>query len=396
MKKIWILIVLAGFSLVLSGCGGSEEIADEAHQSAPVRVSVEEVSADRGADEVELVGTVKAVVTTTVSSQTTGRILSTHFEEGDRIKTGDVMAEIDPRQARAGAAQAEAGLREARMALREVKRGRQAAEAGLEMAQANAGVAEATYERFKALLERESVSQQEFDEVEARYLSSQAAVEQAQQSVLALEEKQAQVEARIDQAEAGLEQAKLNLGYTEVEAPYAGVVVQKMAQAGQLASPGIPLYTVEKSDYELHVSIDLERSGSVSRGDEIPVYFDHIGEPLTGRVKDVLPVADPVTRTVLIKISLPTHPAVYSGVFGRAFFQTDGPASLSVPASSLVRRGQLTGVFVVDDQSVARYRLVRIGEESGSRIEILSGLNTGETVVTDPAQVAEGSIVEIS
>jgi len=382
--------------MVLAGCGGDEHTPEKAQQSAPLRVSVEEVSSSGGNGSVELVGTVKAVVTTAVSSQTMGRVLAARFDEGDRVDKGDVMVEIDPGQASAGAAQAEAGLKEARMALREVDRGREAAEAGLEMAQANAGVAEATYERFKALLERESVSRQEFDEVEARYLSSQASVKQAEQSVLGLEEKQSQVEARIEQAEAGLEQAKLNLGYTEVMAPYDGVVVRKMVQVGQLASPGFPLYEVEKSEYELHVSVDLEGSRAVKRGDEIPVYFDHLGESLKGKVKEVLPVADPVTRTVLVKISLPSNQSIYSGIFGRASFQVETPSGLSVPSSSVVRRGQLTGVYVVDDQRVARYRLVRTGRQSDSRVEIISGLNPGETVVTEPGQVSEGLLVETS
>ena len=204
------------------------------------------------------------------------------------------------------------------------------------------------------------------------------------------------MEARIQQAEAGVEQASLNLGYASVTAPYDGVVVSKMVQTGQLASPGAPLYVVEKSDYELHVSIDVAGSRELEPGQEVPVSFDHQEGHLTGKVKEIVPVADPVSRTVLVKISLPDNPGIYSGVFGRASFPAEGASSVSVPAASLVRRGQLTGVYVVGPDRKARYRLVRTGLESASRVEILSGLNEGESVITDPGMVSEGAGVEIN
>ncbi len=382
--------------MIPAGCSGTDHPTEEVSNSAPVRVSAEEATTDTGTGTRVLVGTVKAVVTTPVSSQASGRVLSTRYEEGDRVAQGSVMAEIDQAQARSGLLQAEAALREAQMALREVESGRQAAVAGLNMAKANAALAAATFSRFQSLLERESVSRQEYEEVEARNLSAQAAVEQAEQSVLAMEDKKSQVEARIQQAEAGVEQASLNLGYASVTAPYDGIVVDKMVQTGQLASPGVPLYVVEKSDYELHVSIDVAGSRELEPGQEVPVSFDHQEGHLIGKVKEVLPVADPVSRTVLVKISLPANPGIYSGVFGRASFPAEGDASVSVPAASLVRRGQLTGVYVVGPDRTARYRLVRTGRSSASRVEILSGLNEGEAVITDPGMVSEGIGVEIN
>jgi len=387
------MLVIAGLLVVFTGCGETEHKGEAARPSGSVRVAVEEIQAAPETSAVEMVGTVKSTVTTTVSSQTFGRVLATRYEEGARVEKGVVMVTIDPEQARAGVEQAEAGLREAQMALREVESGYRAAGAGLDMAKANASLAEATFRRFQALLERESVSRQEYDEVEARSLAARAAVNQAEQSVQAMEEKKAQVQARITQAEAGLKQARLNFGYTEVTAPYNGIVVSKMVQAGQLAAPGVPLYAIEKNDFELHVSVDLTRSRDLRAGLELPVSFDHLSESVTGKVKEVVPVADPVSRTVLVKITLPDVPGIYSGVFGRAAFRVEGSSAITVPASALVRRGQLTGVYVVEDR-VARYRLVRTGRLSGLRVEVLSGLNPGESIVTDPAQVSEGVGIE--
>lgn len=394
MKKLSIILVLAG--LFLAGCGGERHPQTEVSQSAPVTVDVEKVEKKSGTGKVEFAGTVQSIVTTTVAGQTSGRVLSTRFEEGARVGKGEVLAEIDQEQAAAGAAQAEAALEEAKMALREVEKGHQAALAGQEMAEASAAVAASTFKRFEALLARESVSRQEFDEVEARHLSAQAAVEKARQSVLALEERKAQVEAKIKQAEAGLEQATLNLGYTEVKSPFDGIVVKKIAQAGQLAAPGVPLYVIEKSDYELRVPVSVTNSRNIEPGQEVSVAFSHLEQSLQGKVKEVVPVADPVSRTVQVKITLPDSPGIYSGLFGRAAFNLETPVSVSVPVSALVRRGQLTGVFVVGDENTARYRLVRTGDRFGSRVEILSGLAQGEPIVIDPSGVSEGVKLDIS
>ncbi|MFH1964347.1 MAG: efflux RND transporter periplasmic adaptor subunit [Acidobacteriota bacterium] len=395
MRKIITFIVLAGLALIFANCSGTDHKTEDSRKSTPVLVSVEQAGADAGLSSVELGGTVQSVVTTTISSQAFGRVLSTRYEEGDRVSKNSVMLEINQEQAETGVAQAEAALQEAELALREVVRGSQAAAAGKDMAEANAAVAASTFKRFQALLERESVSPQEYDEVEARNLAAQAAVKQAEQAVLGLEEKQAQVKARIIQAEAGLRRARLNMGYFSVTAPYNGIVVSKLVQTGQLASPGLPLYVIEKADYELHVSVDLAKSRSLEKGQEIPVSFDHLDGALTGKIREVILVADPVSRTVQVKIILPDIPGIYSGIFGRASFQKGDASSVSVPVSALVRRGQLTGVYVVEKDRSARYRLVRIGRKSGSRVAILSGLNEGESVVIDPDQVSEGVSVEI-
>ncbi len=394
MRKIITILVLAVLTLVFADCSGTEHKTENSHSSTPVRVSVEQAGTDGGESSFELVGTVQSTVTTTISSQTFGRVLSTRYEEGDRVLKNAVMLEIEQDQAKAGVSQAEAALHEAELALREVERGSQAAVAGRDMAVANAAVAASTFKRFQVLLERESVSRQEYEEVEARNLSAQAAVKQAEQAVLGLDEKQAQVKARITQAEAGLRQAKLNLGYTSVTAPYNGIVVRKMVEAGQLAAPGAPLYVIEKDDYELHVSVDTTKSRKLSPGQELPVSFDSLEGTLTGKIREIVPVADPVSRTVKVKITLPDTPGLYSGIFGRASFQMDDSPSVSVPVSALVRRGQLTGVFVVDLERVARYRLIRTGRTSGARVEILSGLNPGESVVVDPGAVSEGVSIE--
>ena len=394
MKKLFLILMLSGLVALSAGCAGGNHEPESSRDRVAVRATVERAGSTVSSNLTELVGTVQSVLNTTVSSQTMGRVLSTSYEEGDRVKSGAVMVEIDPQQAKAGAEQAEAAVEEAKLALREVERGSAAAEAGLDMARANAAVAAATYTRFQSLLEREAVSRQEFDEVEARHLAARAAVEQAEQSVLAMKEKEAQVKAKIEQAEAGLTRARLNLGYAMVTAPFNGVVTGKMVQTGQLASPGVPLYRIEKSDYELHVSVDLARSRNLESGQEVPVSFDHLEGALAGRIKEVVPVADPVSRTVLVKISLPGSPEIYSGIFGRAGFEAEGSASISIPESALVRRGALTGVYVVGNDGVDRYRLVKTGHKAGSRIWVVSGLNEGEPVVVDPGDVQEGSLVE--
>ena len=135
--------------------------------------------------------------------------------------------------------------------------------------------------------------------------------------------------------------------------------------------------------------------GWVRLGQSVPVTLDSIGRALDGRVVEIVPAADPGSRSVTVKLELPALPGLRSGLFGRAGFRGAERLALLVPAAALVERGQLAGVYVVDGQSVARLRLVTAGPRRGDRVEILSGLRAGERIVTQGAErVVDGARVE--
>lgn len=382
-----LLGLFAATFLVLGGC--REKSPPKPSTGAAVSAPVVAVRAEKMEETLELSGTVRAVAVSVLSSKIPGRITTISVREGDRVRRGQVLARIDDREASAGVAQAEAALRQARFTVEEMEKALSMAQAELRAAEARSRVAAATYQRFQALVERESVSRQEFDEVKARWESASADADRVRSSIQALGAKKEQALAAVRAAEASLEAARALWGYTEVTAPMDALVTAKHAEVGQMATPGLPILTVEDpSDYRLEVPVPEGVLTGVRLGQTVPVRIEGILEDITGRVVEILPSLDAATRTGLAKIALPSLQAHdsgtvrwRSGAFGRARFVTGFRHTLAVPAAAVTRRGQLTGLFVVDENQVCRWRLVRTGRSAGDKVEILSGIRDGERIV---------------
>jgi multidrug resistance efflux pump len=326
-----------------------------------------------------------------------GQVLAVRVREGDRVRAGQVLVEIDARDVEAQAAKARAGVRESQEAVEEVDRALAAADQGVAAARANGDLAGATLERYRMLAARNSVSRQEFDEVEARHKAAAAEVLRAVELRAGLAAKRRQVLARGDQARADVAGAAAGVSYTTVRAPFGGVVTAKQAEVGSLAAPGVPLVTVEDDGrYRLEAAVDESRLPEVRVGSAVTVRVDALADRvLTGRVEEVVPAVDPGSRSALVKIGLGAAPGLRSGLFGRALFAVGEREALSVPRGAVVTRGQLTGVFAVDRSNTARLRLVQPGREFGDRVEVLSGVAPGDRVVVEGVErVADGSRLE--
>jgi RND family efflux transporter MFP subunit len=187
------------------------------------------------------------------------------------------------------------------------------------------------------------------------------------------------------------------LSYTKITAPFAGVVTRKTVDAGDLAGPGVPLLEIEdQQQYRLEALVNEDQIASVKAGAPVPVKLDALGgQELPGTVSEIVPAADSSSRSFVVKIDLPRDPAIKSGLFGRARFSVDQKEVLTIPASAVVQRGQLTGVYVAGDDNVARLRLITIGKRHGDQYEALSGLDAGERIVTDGVErVNDGGAVQ--
>ena len=160
--------------------------------------------------------------------------------------------------------------------------------------------------------------------------------------------------------------------------------------------PGQPLLVLDDPRaYRLEAEVGESAVGGVRLGQRVPVVLDSLGRSLEGRVVEIIPAADPASRTVTVKLDLPGDPGLRSGLFGRARFPAGERQALLVPISALTERGQLTAVYVVDGQNIARLRLVTAGARHADRVEILSGLAAGERIVVEgAARVTDGSPVE--
>jgi len=310
------------------------------------------------------------------------------------VKPGQLLAEIDDRDAATNIVKAKAGLAEAENALVEVEQSIRANEAAKSAAEAAASLAESTYKRYQALLERKSVSPQEFEEVEFKYKNAAAEVRRAEETLRSVAARRKQVENRIEQAKAEVETAHIYAGYSRVTAPYAGIVTAKHLDAGALSAPGVPILTVEDNrSYLLEANVDESQLAGIRIGDSAQVFIEALGKnPVPAKVAEIVPAADPGSRSFVVKLGLPRLEGVRSGMFGRAVFATGTKDVVSVPESAIIRKGQLTGVYVINEQRQARFRLIKTGKTYAERVEVLSGLSKGDRIVLDNfAQIQDGT-----
>jgi RND family efflux transporter MFP subunit len=355
--RLGCLIVAA----VLGGSGCSTEQQAEVPSTETVRnVSVLAVKQDNIPDVLEAVGTVRAAQTSDLASQMMGNIVEIRVHEGDRVYRGKVLAVIDDSQPRAAVDRATAA--------------ELAAQQQLVAANSDLALAEATLKRCQYLYEQKVVSQQEFDEVNARYQATLARRDIAQ--------------AGQAQARAVLSQARTSLDYTRIRAPFNGIVTHKKADSGTLASPGMPIFTVEDmGHYRLEVAVNESDLWCARAGGYVSVAIEALGNAeLKGKVVQIVPAADPASRAFLVKVELPPDTRLRSGLFGRAQFSRGEQQALLIPRSAVVQRGQLQGVFVLDQNKVANLRYVSLGKSSESEIQVLSGLQGGERFVANPGE----------
>ena len=169
------------------------------------------------------------------------------------------------------------------------------------------------------------------------------------------------------------------------------MVTGKMVEPGNMASPGMPLLRLEDTrGFRLEVRVDESRIGEIRNGDSVPIVLGTGTNPVTGTVAEVSRAVDADARAFLVKIALPDAPGLRSGEFGKARFGGPPRRALTIPAPAIVRRGQLTSVFVVD-QGVATVRLVNVNES-----EVLAGLTESEMVIlSPPAAVTDGRRVSV-
>lgn len=393
--SLWIGLPLAA---ALSAACGSEPAAPVTAGQTPVDVRTVRVETAPQAADFTVTGTVESGTVTTVGAKIMGQILSVAVEEGTPVRAGQLLVSIDDRDAQAQVTQAEAALAAARASREELERAIQAAESGRSAAAAQAELAAATFARFQQLLERQSVSRQEFDEVAARHRTAQSQLKQAEEMLASAEARRPQVEAAIRQAEAALAAARNFLSYCTVSSPISGVVSSKLVEKGQMASPGLPLVTIEDSRrFEVHATVEESRMSRIAKGLPVRVEVAALGRVMEGKVSEIVPRADPVSRSFTAKIALPEESGLHSGLYATVSFPGTGQPVLAIPVETLVRRGQLVGVYAVAEDGRARFRLVKTGRERDGRIEVLSGLEAGEQVILEPgSQLRDGSPVTVT
>lgn len=348
-------------ALVLSMSSCSTEQPTNVSAAESVRdVSVLAVEQENIPDVLQAVGTVRAAETSDLASQMMGNIVEMKVQEGDWVHRGQVLAVLDESQPRAAVDRATAA--------------ELAAQQQLVAAETDLALAESTLKRTQYLYEQKVVSQQEFEDVKARQEADLARSDVAK--------------AGLAQARAALKEARTSLDYTRIRAPFNGIVTHRKADSGALASPGMPIFTVEDTRrYRLEVAVNENDVRYAGAGEKVSIAVEAIGEAaLKGKVVQIVPAADPASRAFLVKIDLPADPRLRSGLFGRAEFYRGKQQTLLIPRSAVVERGQLQSVFVLDQNNVASLRYITLGKSSGPEIEVLSGLQSGDRFVANPGE----------
>jgi len=319
---------------------------------------------------------VEARTTATVTARILAPVLEVRVSPGDRVRSGQVLIVLDGRDLAAQARRARAAAMSADQDVIASESERQAAEAALVLARA-------THARVAGLHAKRSATAQELDDVTGALRAAEAraasAVARARSAA-----------AGVEGAQAGSDAADTTETFSRLVAPFDGVVTEKMVEPGNMAAPGTPLVRVEDArGFRLEVRVDESRIAQIAPGVAVPVTLDAggVGVPrlISGTVTEIGRAVDADTRAFLVKIALPAESGLRSGMFGRAHFSGRARRALTVPPAALVRRGQMTSVFVVETD-VARVRLVNV-----SGTEVLAGLSDGDIViVAAPPTMSDG------
>jgi multidrug efflux pump subunit AcrA (membrane-fusion protein) len=379
-----------------TGCGKSKPPSGGAEAGASIPATVETVKAAAVNETYEAVGTVQSRTVSVIATRLAGNVVSVNVKPGDAVAEGQMLLQISDADIIAQVARAKAAQTEAEDALHEVEWAVKAGESARDAADAAKALATTTYKRVSALYESKSASKAEFDEAEARYKTAIAEADRAAQMLEATRAKRKQVQAKIEQAKAAVADADAQLPYARIASPIAGIVTMKSVDTGSFVSPGTPLLRVEDDrNYRAEVAVEESQIECVRAGESASVTVAAVGAAaMEGKVSEIVPASDPRDRSFVVKLDLPSNPALRPGMFARAEFVVGRRQAITLPTAAVLERGQLLIVYVIDAQAVAHMRLVKTGRTYDGRVEILSGLNGGERVVVDGTNfVREGARV---
>lgn len=308
-----------------------------------------EVVRERFQESVRLDGVVEATRQSTMSAQTAGRVLQLPFDVDDRVAAGELIVQLEDSEQQARHDQARAAADEANTSLKD---------------------AQQRFARAKAIHDRRLSSQQDFDQASNAVSSAQA---------------------RVARAEAALAESYEQLKYTQVRAPYSGILTARHVEVGESVSVGQALLSGLSLE-QLRVVVELpQRYAEIARSEQRAWIRLADGRTLDAGNMTFYPYASATAHTFRIRIDLAAPDAdLYPGMLVRVDVPVSSREALWIPADTLFRHGELTAVFVLDDQNQPRLRQIRTGVIRDSRVEVLAGLDAGERVALSPGEVFVG------
>jgi len=291
--------------------------------------------------------TVEAVKQSTVSARVTGRIVEINYDVGDSVKKGQVIVRIDETEARQVVAGTEAQVAQSQAAFENAR---------------------AALERNRELAKQKFISQAALEKAEADYRVA---------------------EAQLKASKAGASQATTTKGYSVVTAPYSGVVSARHVELGEMATPGKPLMTgFDPADMRVIATVPQYKIAEVRASPRAMVEVPSLSKWIAANAITVLPSADARTHATYVRLDMPPNlVGVYPGMYARAYFTIGRARKLVAPVAAVVKRSEVAGMYVVNDQGQVSFRQVRLGEPTTQgEIEILAGVSAGEKVALEPVK----------
>lgn len=361
-------------AIVAPACAPARE-ATTREPATPLAVVTAPAAMTDLSEPFETGGIVRARLTATIASRVMAPVVAVHVNAGQRVRRGMPLVDLDAREMRANKERSAAAAGAADQTAT-------AADADVAAAQAGLTLARATHQRIADLAAKKSATPQELDQATAGLSAADA-------QVRAAEARRASALSARNAASAADEAAQASLTYTQLTAPFDGIVSQRAIDPGTMATPGAPLLTIEDpAAFRLETLVDESRTAQIQLGSRVEVSLSSDGSQdggtwIPAQVTEIARV-DPASHAFVVKIDLPGDVATRSGAFARARFNGPSRKALAVPTTAVVRRGQLAFVFAVDSGSIARLRAISPGATQAGAVEVLAGLTDGERVVDNP------------
>lgn len=333
----WVAVFMLIFLMALTAACGKGGSGKNEPRSVIDGLVVQAAQLRDVADTNETSGTVKALTVSVISAKVMGNVTEVAVRQGDRVKAGQMLLNIDAE---------------------DVSR-------AVESALSQKELADVTAVRYRKLFVENAVPRQQLDEVESRRKT----------------------------ADAEYARALANLGFARITSPIDGVVTDRRIDPGSMASPGMTLLTVEDtSGFSVETQADERLAGRIAVGMPVEVRIGTVDRAVQGKVVEVSPSVDAVTHTFFVKVAM-ADPTLRTGLYAKVLFPLGLRKTLLVPTESVVVKGQLTGVYAVDDEGKISYRLVKTGKKIADQVEILSGLSAGERIVVKGVDKARDGAV---
>lgn len=355
VNRLNLSLLAAAAVISLAACSGNT--TDTAAKSeAPITVQTATAGGSSvQAGVIEASGQVEASQSVNISTRVMGYITQMKVKVGDRVSAGQLLFSVNSTDITAKRAQTDAMIAQAEAALRSAQK---------------------DLDRYTALYKQQSASAKELDQITLQYQSAKASVDAARQM---------------------RNEVNAQMTYAHVTAPFSGIITQKLADAGSMANPGMPVLTLEQSgNLQVSASIPENQIASVKLGDEVKMAIESANKIITGKVIQINPSSQFTGGQYIVKISVTDAKQLYAGMYvhlsipvkGNITNTTKEAGKILIPAKAIVTRDQLSGVYTVSSQNTALLRWLRLGNTTGDQVEVLSGLAANETFILS----AEGNL----